>query len=297
MSEATADPKPCLPPDPNIPKPKFAVPEGACDSYCHIFGPPEKYPYVAKRAYTPPAAPIAKYKAMQDALGLSRAVFIQPSVHGKDNTCMLDAIASGGGRYLGICGLDDTVTAAELKRLHDAGIRGVKFNFVRFLGHRPEIGMFRRVAERVAELGWNLDLHLAVEDVVELEDDLRRLKLPYVIDHMCRVPVDPGVEHPAFKTLLALLEIEHCWVRISGIDRIAPGVPYERGLPIARKIIAAAPDRVVWGTDWPHPNVFDAKRMPNDTNLLNFLYDAAGNDKTVAKILVDNPVRLYGFRA
>jgi 2-pyrone-4,6-dicarboxylate lactonase len=297
MSDASSDPKPCLPPDPDVRKPAFTVPAGACDSYSHIFGPPEKYPYSKNITYLPPAAPIEKYKEMQAALGLSRAVFIQPTTHGKDNTCMLDAIASGGGRYRGVCGIDDSVTDAELERLHAAGIRGVKFNFVRFLGHRPEMGMFRRVAERVADMGWNLDLHLEIEDVDELETDLRRLRAPFVIDHMCRVPVDPGVKHPLFPKLLDLIKLENCWVRVSGIDRIAPGGPYEPGLPVARAIIAAAPDRIVWGLDWPHPNVFDPKRMPNDTDLLNFLKEAAVDESVLGKILVDNPARLYGFTA
>jgi predicted TIM-barrel fold metal-dependent hydrolase len=296
MSETTADPKPCLPPDPNVTKPKFAVPAGACDSYCHLFGPRSKYAFVETRKYTPPDAPIAKFQALQKALGLERAVFIQPSIHGKDNSCMLDAIAAGGGRYFGVCGIDDKISDADLQKLHDAGIRGVKFNFVRFLGQRPEIGMFRRVAERVAGMGWHLDLHIAVEDVDELEDDIRKLPLPYVIDHMCRVPVDPGVEHPAFKKLLDFLKNDRCWIRISGIDRIAPGGPYEAGLPIARSLIDVVPDRVIWGTDWPHPNVFDPNRMPNDTSLLNFVYDAAAGDMgIITRILVDNPKRLYGF--
>ncbi len=272
----------------------FVPPEGACDAHCHVFGPAHRFPFAENRAYTPPDSGIDDFEVLRRTLGLSRAVFVQASCHGTDNSAMLDALERGGGRYAGVAMIDSSFTDAELHRLHDAGVRGARFNFVAHLGGAPDLGEFRRVVDRVAPLGWHVVLHFDAKDLPDHTDLLDRMPCPYVIDHMARVPAGDGTEQEPFRALLELMADERAWVKISGAERLtADGPPpYDDVVPFARALIDAAPDRVLWGTDWPHPNV---RHMPDDGDLLDLLAEFAPDEATRNRILVTNPGTLYDF--
>jgi len=285
----------CRPPDPDIRRPGFRPPALACDAHCHIFGPGDRYPYAAERTYTPPDAPLSRFRELQSALGLERAVLVNASCHGTDNTVIVDAIAQSGGRYRGVANADGSFTARDFEELHAAGFRAVRFNFVKHLGGMPDIDEFRGVIRQIAPLGWHVDLHFDAGDLLEFDELLRHLPVPFIIDHMGRVPVKAGLEQPAFRHLVGLLRTAPgCWVKISGAERISSsGPPFADAIPFAQALIAAAPDRILWGTDWPHPNI--ARHMPNDGDLMDLMALYAPDPAIQRKILVDNPQRLYGF--
>lgn len=281
-------------PDPHPPT-AFTPPPGACDAHCHIFGPGERFPYAEKRAYTPPDAGLELFEQLQDRLGLSRAVFVQASCHGTDNRAMLDALERGAGRYAGVCMIDDDTSDDELQRLHEAGVRGARFNFVRHLGGAPDLDAFWRRVERIVPWEWHVVLHFDAKDLPDYRDLLDRLPAPYLIDHMARVDASAGVDQRPFRELLELQRDERCWVKLSGAERLtADGPPpYDDVVPYARALIEAAPDRVLWGTDWPHPNV---RHMPDDGDLVDLLAAFAPDEELRTRILVDNPAALYDFR-
>jgi len=287
----------CKAPDPNTRKPKYKAPPGACDAHCHIFGPGDRYPYAADRTYTPPDAPLSRFKELQSILGLERAVLVNASCHGTDNTVIVDAIAQSGGKYRGVANADDTFTEADYQKLHDAGFRGVRFNFVKHLGGVPDMGEFHRVIERIKPFGWHVDLHFDAGDLVEFSDLFAKLPVPFIIDHMGRVPTKNSLEQAPFKQLLDIAKNnERCWVKISGAERISSaGPPFTDAVPFAQALIEAAPERILWGTDWPHPNI--AKHMPNDGDLVDLVPLMAPDAATQKQFLVDNPHRLYGFGA
>jgi 2-pyrone-4,6-dicarboxylate lactonase len=287
----------CKAPDPNTRKPKFQAPADACDAHCHIFGPADRYPYAADRSYTPPDAPLERFRELQATLGLTRAVLVNASCHGTDNRVVLDAIAQSGGRYRGVANADDSFTERDLEALHVGGCRGVRFNFVKHLGGMPDMGEFQRVVARIRALGWHVDLHFDAGDLVEHAQLLERLPVPFLIDHMGRVPTQAGLEQEPFRRLLELARTnQRCWVKVSGAERISSaGPPFTDAVPFARALIEAAPDRILWGTDWPHPNI--ARHMPNDGDLVDLIPLFAPEPALQRKILVDNPHRLYGFDA
>ncbi len=291
----TATPRPIPGPHPDPHQPvSFVPPPKATDAHCHVFGPADRFPFAAERAYTPPDAGIDDFEALQDRLGLSRAVFVQASCHGTDNAAMVDALIRGAGRYAGVAMIDDSFTDAQIAELHDAGVRGTRFNFVAHLGGAPDLDHFWRVTERVARLGWHIVLHFDARDLPDHVDLLDRMPCPYVIDHMARVPVTDGLDQAPFQALLELLTDDRAWVKISGAERLtADGpAPYDDVVPFARALIAAAPDRVLWGTDWPHPNV---RSMPDDGDLVDLMTAFAPDEAVRNRILVDNPERLYDF--
>jgi predicted TIM-barrel fold metal-dependent hydrolase len=287
---------PTIPPPHPSPHPPraFTPPPGACDAHCHIFGPASRFPYSADRAYTPPDSGIDAFERLQFRLGLSRAVFVQASCHGTDNMAMVDALRRGAGRYAGVAMIDDSFADGDIAKLHDAGVRGTRFNFVAHLGGAPELDEFWRVVHRVQPFGWHIVLHFDAKDLPSYADLLDRMPCAYVIDHMARVPVTDGVEQEPFQQLLELMHDERCWVKLSGAERLtADGPPpYDDVVPFAQALIAAAPDRVLWGTDWPHPNV---RHMPDDGDLLDLLAQFAPDADLRRRILVDNPETLYDF--
>jgi 2-pyrone-4,6-dicarboxylate lactonase len=284
-------PPPCS--DPHPPR-AFSPPPGACDAHCHVFGPADRFPFAPKRSYTPPDAGFDDLERLHERLGLSRAVLVQASCHGTDNSALLDALQRGQGRCAGVAMIDDATTDADLDRLHAAGVRGTRVNFVAHLGGAPDLDRFDRTVSRVASRGWHVVLHFDAVDVPRYSDLLDRLPCPYVIDHMGRVDATAGVEQPPFQALLRLVADERCWVKLSGAERlISDGLPpYDDAVPYARALIAAAPDRVLWGTDWPHPNV---RNMPDDGDLVDLLAAFAPDEATRDGILVRNPERLYDF--
>jgi 2-pyrone-4,6-dicarboxylate lactonase len=280
-------------PDPHRPR-AFTPPTNACDAHCHIFGPGDRFPYAADRTYTPPDSGIDDFERLQARLGLSRAVFVQASCHGTDNAAMVDAIERGKGRYAGVAMIDESFTDAQIGALHDVGVRGTRFNFVAHLGGAPEMDEYWRIVRRVAAFGWHIVLHFDAKDLPAYAEMLDQMPVPYVIDHMARVDATKGVDQPPFEALLSLMNDERCWVKISGAERLTAGgaPPYDDVVPYARAIIAAAPDRVLWGTDWPHPNI---RHMPDDGDLVDTLALFAPDEATRNKILVTNPARLYDF--
>jgi predicted TIM-barrel fold metal-dependent hydrolase len=283
-----------MPPDPNTKTPVYRPPRNACDAHCHIFGPGDVYPYAPDRSYTPPDAPLSRFKELQKTLGLERAVLVNASCHGNDNTVILDAIAQSRGKYRGVANVDGTVTDAELERLHAGGIRGIRFNFVQHLGGTPDLDVFDELVERVHPLDWHVVLHFDAADLVSFRDMLKKLPVPFVIDHMGRVPTKDGLEQKPFKILLETARMENCWVKICGAERISSqGPPFTDAVPFARALIDIAPDRVLWGTDWPHPNI--KKHMPNDGDLVDLIPLYMPDADLQKTVLVDNPHRLYEF--
>jgi predicted TIM-barrel fold metal-dependent hydrolase len=281
-------------PDPDTRRPKFKLPPLACDAHCHIFGPHATYPYAADRPYTPPDAPLEDFRALHAELGVGRAVIVNASVHGTDNRVARDAIAASGGAYRAVANIDDTINERELHGLHEVGFRGCRFNFVRHLGGLPDRRVFDRVIQMIAPLGWHVDLHFDAIDLPNYADMLARLPVCYTIDHMGRVKASDGLDQPPFKTLIELMtRDEKCWVKVCGCERISSaGAPFTDAVPFARRIVETAPDRVIWGTDWPHPNV---KVMPNDGDLVDLIPLFAPEADLQAKILVGNPARLFKF--
>ena len=283
--------KPIAGPDPRPVKPKYAPPLGACDAHCHIFGPAAKFPYAPERRYTPPDAPKEKLRALHQHLGLSRAVLVQASCHGGDNRAMLDAIAWSGGAWRGVAMVGDDASERELEALHEGGVRGVRFNFVRHLGGAPDARVFERTLAMIAPLGWHVVLHFDAEDIEAHADLFRRMRVPFIIDHMGRVDAGHGLDQRPFTMLLELMKNPLAWVKISGPERIsATGKPFRDAIPFAAALVQAAPDRVLWGTDFPHPNV---KVMPNDGELVDLFAETVPDERLRKRILVDNPARLY----
>jgi 2-pyrone-4,6-dicarboxylate lactonase len=283
--------KPIAGPDPRPVKPKYAPPAGACDAHCHIFGPAEKFPYAPERRYTPPDSPKQNLRALHEHLGISRAVLVQASCHGSDNRAMLDAIAWSGGAWRGVAMVRDGVSEKELAALHEGGVRGARFNFVRHLGGAPDARVFERTLVMIEPLDWHVVLHFDAEDIGTYAGMFRTLRVPFVIDHMGRVEAKHGLDQRPFAMLLELMRNPLAWVKISGPERVsAAGRPFHDALPFAEALVRAAPDRVLWGTDFPHPNV---KVMPNDGELLDLFARAVPDEGLRRRVLIDNPARLY----
>ena len=284
----------CLAPDPDTRRPGFTPPPGSCDTHCHVLGPASRFPYSEARNYTPPDAPVENLWKLHDALGIERAVVVQASVQGTDNAAVLDAIARSDGRYRGVAVIDDGFSDGDLEALHAGGIRGVRFSFIQHHGIAPDAARIRRAADRIAPLGWHVVLHAGIADVTRNAAALVALPVPVVIDHMAKTPAAAGVDDAGFEALLAVLGEGGFWVKISGADRNSTAAPlFADTAPIAQALIAALPDRILWGTDWPHPN--KTADMPNDGDLMDLLALFAPDAALRKRILVDNPARLYGF--
>ena len=271
-------------------RPAFKLPAGATDAHCHVFGPGDVFPYAPNRRYTPADAPKEMLRALHDHLGVERAVIVQASCHGTDNRAMLDCIASDPRRYRGVAIVDDSFTDADFDRL-DTG--GVRFNFVKHLGGAPDMAVFNRVIDRIKGRGWHVVLHLDAADIVPLSDMIGKLPVPFVVDHMGRVPASAGVDQPDLKALIDLAKRDNCWIKVCGAERISMP-PYDLAVPIARKIVEAAPERVLWGTDFPHPN---ATHEADEADLVDLVPQFAASALAQQRLLVDNPARLYGFNA
>jgi 2-pyrone-4,6-dicarboxylate lactonase len=294
MNAAARNPlKSCLPPDPNPITPSVVLPAGACDAHCHVFGPAARFPYAADRSYTPPDAPVESLRRLHAKLGISRAVIVHASCHGTDMDVTLDAIASSGGAYRGVACVEDSITEASLLRLHVGGIRGIRFNFVKHLGGVPDLKVFYRLLERIKPLGWHVVLHFDADDILTQQELLSRIDLPFIIDHMGRVKAEDGLAQRPFQLLLQLYSrnpLAH--IKVCGAERVSVGKrPFRDAVPFAQALIATDPGRILWGTDWPHPNI--TKEMPNDGELAD-LFGQICPDATIReRILVDNPTRLY----
>jgi len=273
-------------------KPAFLLPRGACDTHVHIWGPFDRFPLAKGAPYTPPERTSDDLMVLHERLGVDRAVIVQTTVYKADNRAMLDGIARSAGRWRGVALIDETFDDAAFRALHEGGVRGVRFGFVKHLGGVPDLALVRRTAARIAPMGWHLVLHLDAGNIPEFLEFFGEFNLPVVVDHMGRVPVRDGLDQAPFRLLLELLKRPNWWVKVSGAERISEtGPPFADAIPFAQGLIAVAPDRVLWGTDWPHPNV---RWEPDEADLVDLLprfADAAA----LQRVLVDNPARLYGF--
>jgi 2-pyrone-4,6-dicarboxylate lactonase len=274
--------------------PSLRLPAGACDAHCHIFGPQSVFPFADERSFTPADAPKETLFALHAMLGLAHSVIVQSGCHGFDNRVVADALAAKKGAYRGVALLPTTVPDDELRRLDALGFRGIRFNFMKHLGKSAPIADVVALGDRLASLGWHLQIHLESSLIAEFAPVLRRSAVPVVIDHMGRVDAALGLDQPAFRHLLALMEDERFWVKVSGCDRSSrlPS-PYEDAAPFARKLVAEFGDRAVWGTDWPHPN--PAGAIPDDGALVDLIAAIAPSTAQQEALLVDNPQRLYRF--
>jgi 2-pyrone-4,6-dicarboxylate lactonase len=271
--------------------PRYVPPVQACDAHCHVFGPADRFPYAPERRYTPEDAPKEALAALHARLDLTRAVIVQASCHGADNRAMLDCIASDPARYRGVAIVDDTFTDKDYAALDAGGVRGVRFNFVKHLGGAPDMAVFRRVIERIRPLGWHVVLHLDAPDIAELSPMIAALPVTAVIDHMGRTLARDGVAQQPFQALLELIRREHVWIKVSGAERIAEP-PFTSAIPFAQALMRAAPGKVLWGTDFPHPNL---KHPVDEADLVDMLPEY-GDAAALQALLVDNPARLYGFQ-
>jgi predicted TIM-barrel fold metal-dependent hydrolase len=272
-------------------QPRFALPANSCDTHCHVFGPHERFPYSPDRKYEPEDSPKETLARLHQQLGIDRAVVVQASAHGTDNSAMLDALKWRPDRCRGVAMIDDRTEESMLVSMHEAGVRGIRFNFVRSLGGYPDMAMFNRAVERVAGLGWHVVLHLKGDDLLELRSVIAALPIPFVIDHMGRMDAGLGTSQDQFDTLLTLMELEHAWVKVSGAERMAK-FPYTDALPFARALVDARPDRVLWGTDYPHPNLADPV---DERDLIDLIPQFCADENLQQLLLVDNPARLYEF--
>lgn len=269
------------------------MPAGSWDTHCHVFGPFARYPLATDRTYTPAAAPSERLFQMHESIGVARAVIVHPACHGFDLTVTLDAIKASGGRYRAVALVKETISDGELDACHAAGVRGVRFNFLSSLGRPPATDTIRRVCDRIARLRWHVVLHVDAGALPALPALTSNLPLPFVIDHFGRIQAEAGMQDAAYQTLLTLAAGQNCWVKISGADRASAEPPlYRDMIPFARALIAAAPERILWGTDWPHPNITGP--CPRETDLVDLLHEIVPSPDMLCKILVDNPQRLYG---
>lgn len=287
----------CLPPVRNPKKPELPTPARACDSHFHIFGPVGRFPYARERAYTPAEAPLERLLAMHARLGFERGVVVQGNAHGTDNTVLLDALKREPKRLRAVAIVKDTTPKAELKAMADAGVRGLRFHHLPHHASRHSgigIEAFEKLAPGMAEAGLHMQILIDARELPAVMPRLRNWKPPIVVDHSAYVKAEQGPAAPDFEALRRLLAEGRIWVKVSGTYRISQRYPdYPDARPLHEALLAANPDQLVWGTDWPHPRL--AKDMPDTGHLLD-LFNAWTPDETLRRrILVDNPARLYGF--
>jgi 2-pyrone-4,6-dicarboxylate lactonase len=272
-------------------KPGFRLPADTCDAHCHVFGPGDVFPYAPGRRYTPDDAPKETLAALHKFLGVDRAVIVQASCHGNDNRAMLDALRAEPARLRGVAIADAQTSSQELQLMHAAGVRGVRFNFVKHLGGAPDMDVFWSVLRKVEPLGWHVVLHMDATDIESLTPLIRQLPITFVIDHMGRVGSAKGTDQPAFRALLDLVRMPKCWIKVSGSERIS-FPPYDAAIPFARALVEAAPDRCLWGTDFPHPN---PTHEADEADLVDLIPQFVSDPALQKKLLVDNPAALYEF--
>jgi predicted TIM-barrel fold metal-dependent hydrolase len=299
MPEAAKREIPGCPPPREPTPPQVPLPPNACDTHAHVFGPATAFPYAADRSYTPPDAPLAKYLGMLDTLGFARGVLVQGSAHGRDNGAMLDALRRHPARLRGVAVADASIPAATLRDWHGQGVRGLRFNHffrggqLHYRGGVP-LDDARKLAGVMRDLGWHMQLWIDVKDLPETAPILAAIGLPVVIDHMGRTDARAGTGSAGFQSLVRLVGEGKAWVKLSGAHRLSLDAPdYPDAKPFHEALVRANPERLVWGTDWPHPRIESA--MPDAGHLLD-LFTAWTPDAAIRRrILVDNPAALYDF--
>ena len=282
-------------------KPAFKVQPGSVDAHCHVFGPGNEFPFAPERKYTPCDASKQQLYALRDRLGFSRNVVVQATCHGADNRAMVDAVQSSNGRARGIATARRDFTDQQFRELHDAGVRGVRFNFVKRLVDFTPKDELNEIAGRIHKLGWHVVIYFEAQDLPELWDFFTGLPTTVVVDHMGRPDVTKPVDGPEFELFVKFMRDNgNVWSKVSCPERLSvagpPALDGERNAyrdvqPFARRIVETFPDRVLWGTDWPHPNL--KNHMPDDGLLVDFIPHVAPTAELQRKLLVDNPMRLY----
>jgi len=269
---------------------KTAAPADACDCHMHIYD--SRFPVAPYATLKPGDAHVSDYRLLQKRIGTTRNVVVTPSTYGTDNSCTLDALATLGATAHGVAVVNDAVGDDELKRLHGLGIRGIRFNLVQ--SGATTVEMLESLARRVAPLGWHVQIHMLGDKIVEIADLLQRLPSPIVFDHLGRIPQPAGIGHPAFRVVSTLVDKGKAWVKLSGayIDTKSGPPAYADTTKVAQAYVKAAPERLVWGSDWPHPT---EKEKPDDAVLFDLLAIWVPDEATRRRILVDNPARLYDF--
>ncbi|GAB2915231.1 amidohydrolase family protein [Streptomyces heilongjiangensis] len=292
---APAVPSPgCPPPHPAPRKPALVLPPGSCDAHCHVFGPAEIFPYATDRTFTPIDAPKEQLAALHDHLGLPRAVIVQSSCNGSDHRMLLDALASGRGRLRGVALIGERTTRAEIEELHRAGVRAFRLNFLPHLRTAPTREEIDSVLERVDGLGWAAEIHVSGRGVADHQRLIRSLPGRVVIDHLARVDITEGAGSASLRSLRALFDTGDVWLKVSGVDRVSrQGPPYADAVALAASLVAYAPERVLWGTDYPHVNIEGA--APDDGLLVDLLADIAPEPELLRRLMVDNPAEVFDF--
>jgi predicted TIM-barrel fold metal-dependent hydrolase len=286
----------CAAPDTAPRKPLVAMPPNACDTHAHICGPIAQWPYSERRVYTPPDAMPPAYRHMLDTLGVQRAVLVQPSVYGTDNRVMLNALAELGVQSRGVAVVEYDVSGAEIERLHEAGVRGVRVNVVDVPEGKGVFDMtpLEHLAQRIAPFGWHVEFLMHADEFPDMVTRFAEFPVDIVLGHLGYMRTDKGVENAGFRAMLELMRQEKCWVKLTGPYRISTQpMPHRDTIPFALALLNAAPQRVVWGSDWPHVMVKGA--MPNDGELANLLLDWVPDETLREQVLVRNPAKLYGF--
>ncbi|HET7297710.1 MAG TPA: amidohydrolase family protein [Burkholderiales bacterium] len=278
----------------NPTEPRLRLPGLSCDAHFHVLGPKDKFPFDAKAPYTPFDAPKDVLIDRHMFLGIERGVVVQSAAHGFDHSAAADFLAEYQGSYVGVALARVNTDMAELKKLHGQGFRGVRFNFVQHLGGGPALSDVMKLATKLAVLGWHLQLYVDPSMILKMTPELKLSPVPVVIDHMGHIDASHGLDQPGFTHLLKLMEDKRFWVKVSGLERASrQGSPYADAVPFARKLVTEFGDRVVWGSDWPHPNL---SSVPDDGVLVDLIAEFA-NEAQRQALLVDNPQRLYKFRA
>jgi 2-pyrone-4,6-dicarboxylate lactonase len=282
---------------PSPKKPDYLPPPGAVDAHCHVFGPGDEFPYATERKYTPCDAPKEKLWELRDYLGFERNVIVQATCHGADNRALVDALRASNNRARGVATVARDFSDEQFRELDAAGVRGVRFNFVKRLVDVTPRAVLVEIAERIQPLGWHIVIYFEAQDLPELYDFVASLPSVVVVDHMGRPDVTQPLTAPGFELFVKLLRHhEHIWSKVSGAERLSRSGPpgYDDFVPFARRIVETFPDRVLWGTDWPHPNL--KTHMPDDGELVDLLPRIAPTQLLRKKLLVDNPHRLYWKR-
>ncbi len=282
-------------------KPRFKLPAGAVDAHCHVFGPGDVFPYAPERKYTPCDASKEQLFALRDHLGFDKNVIVQATCHGSDNRALVDALKASNGKAKGVATVNRHVTDAELQEMHAAGVRGTRFNFVKRLADFTSREVLLEIANRIAPLGWHVVIYFEAVDLPELYDFFTALPTTVVVDHMGRPDVTKPVDGPEFELFVKMMrEHSNIWSKVSCPERLSVSGPkalngeqqaYADVMPFAKRLVETFPDRVLWGTDWPHPNLKD--HMPDDGLLVDFIPQIATTPELQYKLLVDNPTRLY----
>lgn len=276
-------------------KPRFVVPEGAVDAHCHVFGPGDEFGFAPERKYTPCDASKQQLWDLRDYLGFSRNVIVQATCHGADNSALVDALEASNGLARGVATIKEDISDAELDKLHAAGVRGVRFNFVKRLVDALPFDSLKRIADRIVTRDWHIVIYFESQDLPELYDFFTSLPTTLVVDHMGRPDVTKPVDGEDFALFLKFMEEnDNVWSKVSCPERISvdgPSKQYQDVIPFARKVVESFPDRVLWGTDWPHPNM--KSHIPDDGKLVNMIPFFAPTAELQQKLLIDNPMRLY----